>query len=249
MKKLLLAAFTAALSLGIGISTAFAQDGPQFRPVELWACTFRDGKDQEDMDDVYEMIEEGTGDAQYAAFQINPYFAGNRNQEFDFIYLGVWNSGSEMGADLANYFASNQEAGEAWDETVDCGSSLYASSRIQAPQQTDDGTFMLAVSDCKLAHGNSNAQAAGAISRFNDYRVANGMEVGTILWYAVAGGGGAEFDFKLVNAFTGPQHWGDYFSWYVDNQAYNVEGPMTEGIVACDESRVYVGRTLMNNMM
>ena len=64
-----------------------------------------------------------------------------------------------------------------------------------------------------------------------------------------AGGGDADFDFKLVNAFSGAQQWGDYFSWYVDNEAYNVYGPMTDGIVSCDESRVYVGTTIMNNMM
>jgi hypothetical protein len=198
------------------------------------------------MDNVYSMFSESS--ANYAAFQLYPYFVGGLRDEFDFIYVGVWESGSAMGSDLTNYFTNNQEAAEAWDETVDCASSLYASSRIEAPQASDEGYFMLAVSDCKIGKGNSAAQAAGAISRFNAYRKANGMTVGTILWYPVAGGGDADFDFKLVNAFTGPQHWGDYFSWYVDNEAYNVQGPMTDGIVSCDESRIYNGRTLMNNM-
>jgi hypothetical protein len=213
----------------------------------MWACTFKDRKDQDDINNAYEMFSDG--DAPYAAFQLDPYFVGGLRDNFDFLFIGVWDSGAAMGADLADYWTNNQEAGEAWDEAVDCASLLYASSRIQPPQPTEDGNFMLTISDCKVAHGNSNGQAAGAIGRFNAYRVNNGMEVGTVLWYPVAGGGQAEFDFKLINTFSGPQHWGNYFSWYVDNEAYNVEGPMTEGIVDCDEARVYNGWTIMNNIM
>jgi len=250
MKRRLLAAAMVALTLSTGMSTSQAQDGPpQFRPVELWACTFRDGKDQDDMDDVYKEIEEDGGDAKYAAYQLNPYFAGNLGDEFDFIYIGVWDSGSEMGSDLASYLGNNSNSGDAWDKTVDCGSSMYASMRIQAPPQNDSGNFILTVSDCNVDHGNSNGQALGAIRRFNDYRVANGVEIGTIAWFPVYGGGDADFDFKLLNVFTGPQHMGDSFSWYTDNAAYNVESPMVEGVVDCDESRLYIGRTIMNNMM
>lgn len=247
MKRLLLAALSAAFALSMGIPTTYAQDGPAFRPVELWACSFRDGKDQEDMNDAYAYFTDG--DAPYAGFQLNPYFAGNLTDNFDFIYLGVWESGSAMGADLASYLATGEEAAEAWNDTVDCSSAMYASTRIQAPQQTEDGNFMLAVSDCKVGKGISNGQAASAIGRFNAYRVANGMELGTILWYPVAGGGDADFDFKLLTTFTGAQQWGDYFSWYVDNEAYTVNDQIMEGIVSCDESRIYNGVTIMNNMM
>lgn len=249
MKRLFLAASIAAFTMSIGIPTSYGQEGgPQFRPLEMWACTFKDRKDQDDMDEAYAMFADG--DAPYAAFQLNPYFVGDRREDFDFIFIGVWESGSAMGADMATYLGNaDDEAGQAWDETVDCASLMFASTRIQAPQPGEDGTFVLAISDCNVGKGHSNGQAAGAIGRFNAYRVANGMEVGTILWYPVAGGGGAEFDFKLVSAFTGPQHWGDYFSWYVDHEAYNVQGQIMDGIVSCDESRIYTGRTIMNNMM
>jgi hypothetical protein len=170
-------------------------------------------------------------------------------EQFDFIFIGVWESGSAMGADMATYLGQQNDASEAWDDAADCGSLMFASARIQVPEPNEDGTFLLTISDCNLGKGSSNGQAAGAIGRFNAYRVANGMEVGTFLWYPVAGGGDAEFDFKLVNAFAGPQHWGDYFSWYVDHEAYNVQGQIMDGIVSCDESRIYTGRTIMNNMM
>ena len=236
--------------MSIGVSTSFAQDGgPQFRPLEMWACTFNDRKDQDDMDEAYAYFAEDPSDSPYAAFQLNPAFVGSMRDQFDFLFIGVWGSGSAMGADMEGYLGQNDEAAQAWTDAADCGSLMFASTRIQDPQPSDDGTFVLAISDCNVAKGHSNGQAAGAIGRFNAYRVANGMEVGTILWYPVAGGGDAEFDFKLVSAFTGPQHWGDYFSWYVDNEAYNVQGQIMDGIVSCDESRIYTGHTIMNTMM
>jgi len=105
MRRLLLVTLAAALTFTLDISTTFAQDGPpQFRPLEMWVCSFRDRKDQDDMDNVYEMIETADGDAAYAAWQLNPYFTGTRGQNMDFIYLGAWADNSTMGANLAETF-------------------------------------------------------------------------------------------------------------------------------------------------
>ena len=53
----------------------------------MWACSFRDRKDQGDMNRVYDMIRDAGDNSGYAAWQINPYFAGSLGQNFDFIYL------------------------------------------------------------------------------------------------------------------------------------------------------------------
>ena len=246
MKKVIIG--TAAFLLTIGMMPSQAQDGPpQFRPLEMWVCNFLDGRDQDDMDDVYEEIVEAEGDNAYAAFHLNPFIAGNLGQNMDFIYLGVWADGSVMGSDMSSYLG-NDETG--WNETVDCQGLMFASNQIQAPAPPGDdgGPFVVLVSDCEIGHGQSGAQAVGAISRFNDYRVANGQDIGTIVWFPFLGGGEAEFDFKLVNAFPSAQQLGDYFKWSVDNAAYNVSNQMTEGIVDCDEARMYTGRTIMNNI-
>jgi hypothetical protein len=62
------------------------------------------------------------------------------------------------------------------------------------------------------------------------------------------GGGGAEFDFKLVHVYNDYQHLGDSFQWVVDNQAYLVNQDMTEGLVSCDEARVYNGYNISNTL-
>ena len=250
MRRLLTAAVTAACTLCMGISASFAQDGPpQFRPVEMWACSFNNGKDQGDMDKVYEDIVVESGDSAYAAFQLNAYFRSN--QEFDFLYLGAWADGSTMGAGIGTDMTGDTDAGEGWEETVTCPASLmFASTWINRPDNTGGGNddFIMTVADCHVAHGVSNAQAAGALRRYNEYAVANGSDVGTLLWYPAYGHGEAEFDFKLTNVYSDAQHFGDSFSWFTDNQAYNVRSDLLTGIVSCDSARVYSARTIMNNM-
>lgn len=251
MKRSFLAAAVAACTLFMGMGPSFAQDEgvPQFRPVELWACSYRDGKDESDFDDVLEDLVEAVGDDVYAAFRLAPVFRGP-DQAFDFIYLGVWESGASMGSDMAGYAETMGDVNEAWDETVDCPASImFASLRIQDDAGDDGpGNFMLTVSDCSLGHGMSNGQALGALTRFNDYRVANGSTVGTIVWFPVYGGGGADFNFKLAHVYSGAQHFGDSFQWFVDNQAYLVQEDMMSGVVSCDVPRVYNGETIMNNL-
>lgn len=245
MKKLIMSA--AAFALTIGMVPVHAQDGPpQFRPVEVWACSFNDGMDQDDLDDVYEDIVEAAGDTAYAAFQLNPFFTGTFGQNIDLIYIGAWADGSVMGADMAGYVGGDDYG---WDDTVDCQSFMYASNWIQEGGTPNEaGTFMMAISDCNVDHGNTPAQAVGALSRYNDYRVANGLTVATLVWFPVYGGGNAEFDFKVANVFDGPQAMGDAFKWSVDNAAYNASSAMMQGVVDCDEARVYSGRTIMNNL-
>lgn len=251
MKKLLLSTVAAACTLFLGTGITSAQDGvPEIRPVEMWVCNYRDGKDQGDMDKAFEDFVEATEGDAYAGYRLVPsYRAGD--QSFDFIYLGVWESGSMMGRDLADYATKGGDADEAWDEVADCPASLmYGSIRIQ---QNDDagegsGNFMLSISDCKLAHGVSNGQALGALTRFNDYRVASGSSVGTIAWFPIYGGGDVGFDFKLAHVYSGQQHFGDSFQWFVDNQAYLVQEDMLNGVVSCDVPRLYSGDTILNNM-
>lgn len=249
MRLLLLVTLTATFTLTFDISTTFAQEGPpQFRPLEMWVCSFKDRKDQDDINRVYEMIETGAGDTPYAAWQLNSYFTGSRGQNNDFIYIGAWADNATMGADLENLMENNPEIDEAWEKTVACQGLMFASLQIQASPDGGDGDFMLAVSDCKTGHGVGNGQALAAIRKFNDYRVANGLTLGTFAWFPVYGDGDGDFDFKVATAYAGPRALGNAGQWTVDNAAYRTRSDITDGIVECDVPRLYTGTTLMNNL-
>jgi len=250
-KSFMTAALAALVPLFAGPPAMAQDDGPAFRPVEMWACKFKDRKDQDDLDRVYELEAQVSGGGGYSAWHLSPYMVGDRVEQFDFIYLGAWADGTTMGAGLAQYMANGQAAENAWDATLDCLGSMYASTRIQAvPAASGDGSggFVMTISDCKVAHGSTAGQAIGALTRFNDYRVANGSTVPTFAWFPVYGGGGAEFDFKLAHAYTDVEALGNEFSWYVDHQAYNTYNQITQGVVDCDEARLYMGRTIVSGM-
>jgi len=248
MKKLLLAATTAALILLSGLQTALAQENrPGFFPIEMWACSFLDRKDQDDMNAVYEQIAE-EGDVPYASWQLNPYMAGNRDDQFDFIYVGTWGSGNAMGGDIAKLISGEYESGAAWDETVDCASFLYTGINIQDGANEEDGHYFVTISDCTADKGVSNGQAVNGIRRYNDYLVENGQTVGSSVWFPAHGNGDADFDFKLINIYGGPQEWGDAWQWRINNQAVQARRNYMRGVVSCDESRLYSTRTLMNTL-
>jgi len=251
MKRLLLAATTAACTLFMGTGLSIAQDGPpQFAPLELWACNYRDGKDQSDFQPVLDDLAEFAGDTRSAIRILAPYLTGPQ-QAMDFIYIETWADGSTMGRDVGNYLENGSAIDEAWEDTVECSaSSLYGRLSINQPSAGPDGNdnFVLTVSDCKVAHGRSSGQAIGAFQRFSEYRVANGSDVIELLWFPVYGGGGAEYNFKQVHVYNDYQHLGDSFQWFVDNQAYLVNQEMTDGLVSCDAARVYLGNNISDTL-
>jgi hypothetical protein len=248
MKKFLLAATTAALISLTGMQTAVAQDNrPGFYPIEMWACSFNDRKDQDDMDSVYEQIAE-EGDTPYAAWQLNPYMAGNRNDQFDFIYIGAWPNGNMMGSDVANLFSGVYQSSEAWNETVSCAAFMYTGIGIQENPDEEDDHYFVTISDCNSDEGVSNGQALNGIRRYNDWLVENGHSVGTQVWFPAHGGGNADFDFKLIHVYAGPEDWGNAWQWRINNTAVQARRNYMSGVVSCDESRLYSTRTLMDTL-
>jgi len=249
MKKILLAASTATLIAFAGIPTVLAQENqPTARPIEMWACSFNDGMDQDDMNDVYEEIDEDNGDARYGAWQLNPYLIGNLPNEFDFLYVGSWQNGNVMGEDLTSMHTGAYESNESWGETVTCPGLLFNSWTIHPGAVEEDGHYFVTLSDCTTAHGVSNAQAMNAIRRYSDYLVENGQTESRSLWFPRHGGGDSDFDFKLVTVYSGPQAWGDAWQWEMENRAFQQRRNFMNGLVSCDESRVYSTRTIMDNL-
>ena len=248
MKKFSVAAIAAILTLPAGISGALAQENrPGWYPLEMWACSFKDRKDQDDMDAVYKMISEET-DTPYGAWQMNPYLVGNRIEDFDFIYIGAWPNGNVMGADIANLFSGQYASSSAWGEVVDCMGSMYTGINIKPNPDVEDGHYFLSVSDCNSGHGVSNGQAVNGIRRYADYLEENGQSLGVHVWFPAHGGGEADFDFKLLYVYGGPGAWGDAWQWRVNNMAVQARRNYMDGVVSCDESRLYSTRTLMNTM-
>lgn len=256
MKRVLTA--VAALCSILAMNTAAAQDGsepPSFSPLELFVCNYRDGQDQGDFDKAVEELQDwqnANGDP-YSAWRLFPYYTGP-NLNPDFVYIGSWPSGSAMGTDMQKFMASGADANETWNEAVECNvSGMFASHNVKAPpENVDAGNFTLTVADCKVAHHRSTGDAIAAMRRWGSFRADNDSPGGMWLWIPVYGGNGGgdgeDLAFKVVHGFSGFESLGNYWSWYVDNMAYEKWGDLTDGLLSCDTARLYTGETLINGL-
>jgi hypothetical protein len=256
MRKLLIAvAAGTALTLS-GVSLSFAQDDgpPNFIPVEMQACNYKDGKDSSDfddaMDEMVDWMEKEDGDP-YAAWVLDKVYT-DPDREFDFLYIGAWPNGSTMGRDMGHYFATAGDAIAAFSDAADCsGASLWATLQVKAPPESDgqgDG-FMVSMSDCKVAEGRRTSDAMAAVREFGAYRDANGSPGGTYIWFPVYGvAADAPLDFKVVNTFASVEAFGQNYQWFVENTAYTKQGELMDGLLDCDVPRAYSGDTVVNTL-
>lgn len=257
MKKILVSVAAAMLAMIFGSGAVVAQEQEQaeirtFVPVEVWVCNYREGKGQADYDRAIEALRSvpaADPPASYLAFRLTRGFYGP-DQDFDFVYLGVWpDGGSSMGRDYDNYVAEGSDANDAWNDAVDCeAASMFASTNVKPPP--DDGppdNFLITASDCDVAEGANTGDAIDAVEAWGQHRTEAGSEGGTWIWFQAFGGGDADFDFKIMNSHRNFQAFGDFFQWYADSAAYRKWGELTDGLLDCDDARVYNSETLINN--
>jgi len=250
MRKILLTIAASLLVTLSGAGLAVAQDVPNLVPIEVQVCSYRDGKDSGDYDKAMDKMTEwmGENDAQpYAAFKLDPFYAGN--QEFDFVYLGVWSSGTSMGKDIAQYRASAGDAIEASEDVVDCaGSNLMTSLNVMRTDGAAPESFVLTVTDCNVADGRSVRDAIGALTEYGEYRAATGSPGNMWVWFPSYGSGDEDFDFKLASSYAGIEGFGNNFQWNRDNQAYIKRRELFSGLLDCNVARSYVGNMIVNTL-
>jgi hypothetical protein len=254
MRKYLISIATGiAISLS-GISLSFAQEGgpPNFVPLEMQVCNYRDGKDRDDLDKALNVMTEWMADNDsepYAGYILEKWMAGGA-LEFDFLFLNVWPNGSTMGKDITDYGATAGDAAKAFDSVADCPATLlFGSLNVKAaPAGASGDDFVLTISDCKVTHGRKTADAIRAIREYSAYRDANGSEGPTFLWFPVLGDGEADFNFKLVNGYPNVQGYGDSYQWNIENASYVKRNELSEGLLDCDVARSYIGDTIINTM-
>lgn len=253
MRKFLLTSIASFFVTLWGAGIAFAQDGsdvPNLIPIEVDVCSYRDGKDSGDYDKAMDRMKQwmDDNDAQpYAAFKLDPFYAGN--QEFDFVYIGVWASGASMGQDIVQYRASAGAAIEAAEEVADCvGSTMMTSLNVMQPPADGPDSFVLTVTDCNVEDGRSTRAAVAALREYGEYRNANGSPGGMWVWFPSYGSGNEDYSFKLASSYAGIEAFGNNFQWNRDQQAYIKRTELFSGLLDCNVARSYTGSTIVNTL-
>ena len=142
------------------------------------------------------------------------------------------------GSDAWMYDSGDLPAGYA--AVADCDThSGFASTQLRAPSGEDgDGNFILTFSDCNITTDDPAADVVAAAQAWADYAAERGYKNSSYLMWPVYGGGGAEYDFKIVNGYNNFADMGSNWDMFASGD-YLKAGEIVGGLYECDDARVY----------
>lgn len=252
MKQLRVAtAFAVAgllLAAAPGIAQVSADGMGKVVPVELYACTYLEGKGSGDLAKVIEQwnrFADNDDMDDYAAWLLTPFFYGPE-QEFDLIWLGAFRDGNAMGAGLQNWITNGGEIAEAFGKAIDCSAHLaFSSAMYKAPagnNPPDQG--FISMMDCKLNEGQRYADIKAAELKWAQHLGETESKGAYYHWMPVWGGGDADFDYKVVFSYPSFEEIGADFERISNGGGREVSQEIFGDIDECDDARVYIAKSI-----
>ena len=243
MNRLLLTLVTGGFVIAGGLSTAVAQDDDDSAAaVEIYTCSYADGKGPADLDKVtakWNKWADDQGLTDYSAWTLTPFYAGPE-QDFDVIWLGVTATGEGMGGLQDMWIAKGGALIDEFDSVSPCDAhSMFAAVQYKAPAEREDSSsVILDFSDCTIGEGKHfSTDVAPALKAWGEFRAGHGSTAGIWAFFPVYGGGGEEFDFKYVVSHGSYSEQGADFDNYDPAKAREI---FPYGMLDCDSSRSYI---------
>lgn len=249
MNRVRVTAASAALFLLVGsgqvIADGHEEAGPDFMPVEIWACNFEDGKGPDDLDAVNakwnaRMDEQGVNN--YFAALMYPNF--HNDIGFDVAWIGGWRDGNAMGAGIDGLW-EDDETNDEYDAVLDCPShNLFASVEMRDPGDSgeDDGEFVLSFSDCSIEEGKTMDDVSAANEAWNAYADEHGFKGGAWIFWPVWGAPqDLDYDFKAVGSAASYKALGNNFQLMADGH-WRKSQEIWNDVLDCDSERIYTGK-------
>lgn len=248
MNKKLVSSFMGMLVFLAGFSTVSAQDdGMHVIPVELFACSYKEGKGAGDLDavvDKWNAWADKHGIDDYAAWTLTPYYFGPE-QEFDVIWLGAGKDAVALGKAQDTYMGKNEGMEAEFNQVISCDThSNMASINFKAPPKgaTPKNTIMT-FSDCSYKEGASFAALGAAMGDWSQHMSDEGSKAGIWHWYPVYGGGGEKYSFKWIEAHENFAGLGADYESYGNGRGFETYGRLFSHLLSCDSSRAYVAQS------
>lgn len=250
MRKILTTLVVGSLVCTAGTQTAVAdshEGGMTAVPVEMFACTYNDGKSAKDLDKAigsWNKWADGAGLSDYTAWTLAPYYA-SANQDFDVLWLGVAPSAKSLGASQDKWVTTGSRVQAEFDDAITCQAHTnMATLTFKSPPDIDNppDNVVMSFSDCNMADDvNFGEDVMPALTEWAKYRGDHGSDSGIWVMFPAYGGGGEEFDFKYVTGSRSLEAQGE------DWDQYSKEGrikaaELFRGKVDCDSSRVYLAK-------
>ena len=128
-------------------------------------------------------------------------------------------------------------------EVLECDShSNFATAELKSPGEgpTPDNV-VLAFTDCVVHEGADFSEIWTNLDAWAAYMTEHGYGEGTWIMFPAFGGGGAEFDFKILSGYESHTELGQDFELYVKRADYLKRGELFDSLFDCDDARVYDG--------
>lgn len=249
MKKLLSALVAGALIIPFGAAFSDDHEGDAEEanvasPMEMYACTYNEGKGPADLDAATRKFNAWADDQDiddYSAWTLVPFYSGPE-QEFDVLWFGAAAKAKALGRVQDVWIATGSEQAEVFAEVMICDvHAAFAVLMMKKPPERDDdsGDFVATFSDCNVAEGMTFDDLYMPIKEWGDYKAENGSTAGHWVFFPSFGGGNEDYDFKWVSTADSFESLGadwDQFSesgWQKANELFR-------GKLSCDSSRAYV---------
>ena len=213
-------------------------------PVELFACTYNEGKGADDLDKATASWN-AWADKQklddYAAWTLTPFYYG-AEQTFDVIWLGAGKDAVALGKAQDDYMVEDAGLHAQFAEALTCQTHAnMASINFKAPPKGETPeNSILTFSDCSYKEGATFDALGQAMAEWAQHLSDEGSKAGVWHWYPVYGGGGEEFDFKWIEAHENLAALGGDFEDYGNGRGFETYRKLLSHLISCDSSRAYV---------
>ena len=219
-----------------------------FAAVEAYMCNYQEGKSRNDLDKVitkWNKWADANSSVPYSAWVLSPVFT-SVNMPADFVWLGAWQNGKDMGRSLQTWADKGGDLGVEFNKVMDCGEhSNSASLNLQPPAKGWPGKSGIVVfSNCTVAEGGSVEGAVEAHQTIAQNRFSNGSRSGMWAFFPGAGNNNPDWDYKIITNFADLAAWGVAWEQYANGKGWRAERELTAGVVSCDSPRVYQAKTV-----
>jgi hypothetical protein len=172
-------------------SSAFSDHhAPRVSALEMFQCSFADGKDMGDVKKVaseWDSWVDGKFSDAYTAYIMQPVVYNGADFSIDYIWLGVAESHQAMGRIKDQWFAQGAKMQKKFDAVAPCNASSLLTSMELKPYKNLGGPGYLQVNACELNEGVSYADVAAADKKWIGWMTDNDMALGAYRWFTGVG--------------------------------------------------------------
>ncbi len=235
----------AALFATLTTAPAYADNHMTAQPVELYGCTFRDGKGMKDLEKANANFKKwaATNTSGHSAWMITPQFRSTET-EFHVGWIGAYQSAADFGASADKWVNASGAVSQAYADTVDCSHAMMAAYATGGPEE-EPGDGVVWFSRCSLEDDASFADAAASHAQVTS--MMQEMGAGGSSWMFVPGLGSGEADFDYYHVAAWPSYPAFAKAWeaYVNGGGMAKAAQVYEGVSTCKSPNMYDAQQIL----